>query len=181
MNRALACVSLAAAFVVAACSAILDFELDPAPECWCGEEWRAELIGAKAVDVLDADYFPTAADTRTSRCVSQSQSHALAVANPNDPIYQQLAAELEAEVKSNCVNWALAELGQWLDYTTCEDGVVQIYHAGACWIEETEAQPCPAEQVCGRFYDCDDTPIVRWKGELVGETGDIDEPAWTCD
>jgi len=161
---------LVAGVATVACSAILDFELETEPRCWCGEQWQGQVSGALAYDTLG---FPTQiaqSDTTYSLCVSQLQHVAL---NGGDPT---LTNELSAGSIAQCELAAVAKLGGFLDYTTCAEQGASVSHVGACW----EADPdllCPLLDDCRAKYDCDPEPVWEGYGDETGGVVEADECA----
>jgi hypothetical protein len=184
---------LASFGVAASCSLTLDLDSPPS-QCWCGEQWRSQISGARAYGGLgDFQYIPASA-TSYSRCVSMLEHVALDAADPQDPVYLALRQAFESAAVSNC---ELAGAALWpndfshTDCATVGTGTVtsNLVYLGSCWEWEgpNDDQKCPLQQQCGQFYDCSDDPIIRWAGFLqVGETeGAVpwtgDEELWSCD
>jgi hypothetical protein len=174
------------------------FNLPPIPaQCWCGEQWRAQIAGARAYDSFGAAAQIPASETSYTRCVTMLEHLALDGADPQDPIYMALRAALANEAIASC-ELAAAALLEQVDHTDCATigtGSVStnIVHIGACWEwEDVEAKPyelCPLEQQCDMYYDCSDEAISLWVGRVVdegeteGDVYDYDHPRllWTCD
>lgn len=179
---------------VASCSLILDFTPIPS-QCWCGEQWQAQIAGATAYTSQDEEWNIPASATTYTRCVSMLEHLALDDADPQDPVYMALHNAFESEAIANCELAGATLLEGDFDHTDCattgiEPVATNLVYLGPCWEwEDLEAEPqktCPLEDQCGQFYDCSDDPIILWNGQVLdggtdgGETGG-DEGLWSCD
>jgi hypothetical protein len=150
------------------------FTLPPIPsQCWCGEEWRAQISGATAYDAFNFPYSIQASHTSHTRCVTMLEHLALDAADPEDPVYVALRNAFESQAIANCELAGAALLPDIFDHTNCattgiDSVTTNLVHLGACWEwEDLEAKPtkvCPLETTCGRFYDCSDESIVATYG-----------------
>lgn len=182
--------------LAASCSLILDFTPDPS-QCWCGEQWRAQIAGATTYDIGGLPKEIQASATSHTRCVSMLEHLALDAADPQDPVYMALHNAFESEAVANC---ELAGAEAWpnvFDHTDCattgmDPVTTNLVYLGPCWEwEDLEAKPqktCPLEDQCGDFYDCSQEPIILYHGNIVqeGETEGVvpwtgDEELWSCD
>lgn len=182
--------------LASSCSAILDFTPTPA-QCWCGEQWRAQVSGASSYRQGDIPAEIPASDTSATRCVSMLEHLALNAADPQDPVFVALREALRSEAIANCELAGAAIWGITFDHTDCATADTDpvsfnLVHLGPCWewenLEADPPQTCPLEGQCGQFYDCSTEPITLWGGQVYteGETdGTIpwtgDEQLWTCD
>jgi hypothetical protein len=174
------------------------FELTPHPaQCWCGEEWRAQISGAAAYDTFNVAWTIQASQTSHTRCVTMLEHLALDTANPEDPVYVALRDAFESEAVANCELAGAQMLPNKFDHTDCATAgtdpvTTNLVHLGACWeLEDQESTPkqlCPLEVTCGEFYDCSDEPIIAKYGwvETEGETEGMvpwntEEELWSCD
>lgn len=108
---------------------------------------------------------------------------ALAAADPDDPLYVALRANLESGAVANCESFAKSKNGALLVGTTCATTgtppvTTNILHAGPCWDAEVvpldEPEPCSLDSQCGEFYDCTNEPIVGVGDDEGGEL------LWDC-
>jgi hypothetical protein len=195
----LALVSLAGSTVglAASCSLILG-PFDPEPsQCWCGEQWRAQIAGARAYNDVGSSKPIPASSTTYTRCVSMLEHLALDAADPQDPVYMALRDAFESEAIANCELAGAVELPGGFDHTDCattgaDPVVTNLVYLGPCWVsEDLEAMPkqtCPLADQCGEFYDCSEDPISIFNGYLQQE-GETDgavpwtgaEELWSCD
>lgn len=142
--------------LVAGCSLILDFTPVPS-QCWCGEQWSAQIAGASAYNQAG---FPTqiqASATTYTRCVSMLEHLALDAAAPQDPVYMALRDAFESEAIANCELAGVDLLPNDFDYTDCattgtDPVATNLVYLGPCWEwEDLEAEPketCPLEDQC---------------------------------
>jgi hypothetical protein len=170
------------------------FHLQEAPrQCWCGEEWRAQISGARAYDLSDDSLAIPASDTSHTRCVTMLEHLALDAADPGDPVYVALRDSIESQAIANC-ELAGAALFPDFDHTDCattgtDPVTTNLVRLGACWEVEDVGKwkdLCPMETTCGQFYDCSDEPIIATYGVVEGETeGEVpwytEELLWSCD
>jgi hypothetical protein len=178
------------------------FDLPPAPrQCWCGEQWRAQISGATAYGHDGDPLTIQASDTSHTRCVTMLEHLALNGADPEDPVYVALRDALESQAIANCELAGAALFPNDFDHTDCATAgtdplTTNIVRIGACWeVEDVDGKAknlCPLETTCGHFYDCSDEPIIAkhgWvevEGETEGETeGKVpwytEELLWGCD
>src|SRR5690606_11950858 len=172
--------------------------LTPAPrQCWCGEEWRAQISGATAYDINDDPWPIPASDTSHTRCVTMLEHLALDVADPGDPVYVALRNSIESQAIANCELAGIAMFPDNFDHTDCattgmDPVTTNLVRFGACWeVEDNDGERqrlCPLETTCGQFYDCSDERIIATYGrvEAEGETeGELpwwtEELLWSCD
>lgn len=173
------------------------FELPPLPsQCWCGEQWRAQISGATAYNLGGDPSAIQASDTSHTRCVTMLEHLALDGADPQNPVYVALRDAFQSEAIANC-ELAGITLFPDFDHTDCattgtDPVTTNLVHLGACWEwEDVAAKPkklCPLETKCGRFYDCSEEPIIAKYGwvESEGETEGLvpsssEEQLWSCD
>jgi hypothetical protein len=169
--------------------------LPPIPrQCWCGEEWRAQISGATAYSVAGNTSTIPASDTSHTRCMTMLEHIALDAANPEDPVYVALRDSLESQAIASCELAGAALLLDDFHHTDCattgiDPVTTNIVRIGVCWEwEDVEAKPyqlCPLESTCGQFYDCSDEPIMATYGVVEGETDGVpwysEEVLWSCD
>jgi hypothetical protein len=176
---------------VTAC--VLDFTPPPL-ECWCGEQWSAQISGATAFDDQGFQVEIQTSATTHTRCVSMLEHLALDAADPQNPVYMALRDAFESEAISNCELAGAALLPGILDHTDCATSGIDpvttnLVYLGPCWVAgDLEAEPiCPDEQ-CNRFYDCSDEVVYLWDGRVEDEgetegwvpwTGE--EDLWSCE
>ena len=179
--------------LAAGCSLILDFTPVPS-QCWCGEQWSAQIAGATAYDIGELPKEIQASATTYTRCVSMLEHLALDAADPQAPVYMALHDAFESEAIANCELAGAAAWPNVFGHTDCattgtEPVATNLVHLGPCWEwEDLGAEPqetCPLEDQCGEFYDCSDDPIILWNGQVQdGETGGEDSEnglLWSCD
>lgn len=183
-SLSLACLLGASIGLTVGCSLLLDFE-PPEQQCWCGEQWRVQVSGAYAYDLIGQEWAIPATATTYTTCVSMSEHLALDGADLGDPVYTALRDGLKALAIANCEaagkeHWSLA-FGS-TDCASAGQGSVStnLVHAGSCWEAEDHenGEFCPLPRQCGEFYDCgDQDPITNW-----GDTGGEDDGVpWSCD
>lgn len=182
MRPSKALVFAAALCLGAACSVILDFDLEV--ECWCGELWSVQISGAHAFRFNAGELTIPASKTTYEACVSQLEHLALDIANPQDPLYMALRDSLEsgAIVQCEAAGAQIAEayfIGTDCATTGTNPVSTNFFHVGACWEVEKydlDAELCPLDSPCGSYYDCSNEPIVE-----IGDDEAGDELAWECD
>jgi hypothetical protein len=115
----LACIAGSIVGLGVGCTLILGpFEPDPS-QCWCGEQWRAQISGATAYNAGGQQAEISASATSHTRCVSMLEHLALDTADAQDPVYIALRDAFESEAISKC---ELAGIEAWpddLDHTDC--------------------------------------------------------------
>ncbi len=169
-------------------------------ECWCGEQWSAQVAGARAYNAYGQPIEIFASQTSATTCMTMLEHMALDVADANDPLYMAVRLALESQAIANCESQGIEIFGNDLAYTDCAttgDGggvTTNLVHLGACWHEEQwlwEQHPdgnCNLDGECGQYYDCDNDKIMRFGGAdgsiYSGETeGDVEDDGlyWDCD
>lgn len=179
MSRA-GTIAALAALLTTSCSLLLDFELEPVPECWCGERWQGQILGAFVINELGKAVYIAPAETSASQCVSQLEHTILSDANPNDPTFQKLRDELVAAAQAECQLAAAQSVGTTQNHNTCNTAEPAIAYVGPCWEPDPDLE-CPAVAECRLKYDCDPNPVWRW-GDDIAETGGSQDDwyGWSC-
>lgn len=165
---------MAMAMACSGCTLILEPEN---AQCWCGEQWSAQISGATSYGVGGAAWSIPASVTTYSICVTQREHNALDAANPEDPLYVALRSSLESGAMAKCESEGIELWGIYFANTDCATaGVANIFHEGACWkSEDIEAgKYCPLFPECEPYYDCSSEPI--WDGGDEAAEG----VSWEC-